>query len=317
MTIHSGGRDLSLCFMTATWGPDLGHFRWLRRSMERAGFADIPHFVVVQTEDLPLFKSLESGGMRLLSTAEVLPGDIERRRVDARRRTQDYGRRLGKFCTSLNKRFGWCDWVRYTGWQVQQITKLTVAASVAYELTVVLDSDLLLTRPFDLRLFVPDGRATVFEHPDVTPQTRGLAWRWHETACRLLLQSAVPPANSYVGTPFVLDRSTLIALHGHIELIYGRPWFETLLALPVSAWSEFATYNVFARRLVAAPSLEFRANPHVRGLDNAYGAARAEAIIRAAIADPRVYFLYIPSVRFARRRWAIQDYDPLLRELLN
>ncbi len=314
MKIQSGGRDFRLCFMTPTWGPDLGHFRWLRRSLEHAGLADVPHLVVVQTEDLELFRPLAKGGVKLMTTAEVLPADMERGRALAMSRAKRYGRRVTKFCTSLNKRFGWCEWVRLSGWHVQQITKLQLAAESGYDVTVVLDSDLLITRPCVFRLFASDGRVTVFEAFGITPKSPGLAWKWHEAASRLLKQPIAPdrPANGYWAPPFVFDRVTVKALHKWLEAEYRHPWYEVLLAQPLFSWSEGCTYTMFARAHGDPSRLAFRGNPHLRGLYSMEHRLKPEKSLSEAMSDPQVFFMFIQSDRREQRRWSVDLYEEML-----
>lgn len=314
MKIQSGGRDFSLCFTTPTWGPDLGHFRWLRRSLERAGLADVPHIVVVQTEDVELFRELAKDGVKLLTTAEVLPASVEQGRAVAARRARRYGRRVFKFCSSLNKRCGWCPWTRYAGWQIQQISKLQAAAEGGYDICVVLDSDLLITRPFDLSLFAPEGRVTVFESFGVTPRSPGLSWKWHTSACHLLKQPVDPnlPANGYWAPPFVFDRLTVQALHRWLEAEYQRSWYEVLLGQPLSGWSEGATYTMFAHAHGDDSRLTFKSNPHLRGLYSTEHRQNPDKAITEALSDPDVFFIFIQSDQREQRRWPVELYEPIL-----
>lgn len=311
MKIRSGGRDFSFCFMTPTWGPDLGHFRWLRRSLEKAGFADVPHVVVVQTEDRHLFQPLAKDGVQLRSTADVLPAEVERGRV----REAGWARR-GRFVTkmrgSLHKRLNWFPSVCYSGWQVQQITKLQFAAEGGYDVSVVLDSDLLIARPFDLQLFVPDGRTAVFESISLTPDNK--AWKWHETASRLLKQPVTPdrPANGYWAPPFVFDRITVQGLQRWLEAEYRRPWHDVLLDQPLARWSEGCTYTMFARAYGDAGRLSFAANPYLRGLYSVEHRLNPEQTLGEALSDPQVYFMIIQSDRREQQRWSVELYEPLL-----
>lgn len=311
MKIQSGGRDYSLCFMTPTWGADLGHFRWLRRSLEKAGLADVPHVVVAQTEDRHLFQPLARNGVQLRSTADVLPAEVERGRVYEMNQA-NRGRFVTRLRCSLNKRFNWCPSVRYSGWQVQQITKLQVAAEGGYDVTVVLDSDLLVTRPFDLRLFVPDGRTIVFESIGLTPQNK--AWKWHESASRLLKQPVTRdrPANGYWAPPFVFDRVTVRALQQWLETEYRRPWHEVLLAQRLARWSEGATYTMFARAHGDPSRLAFSGNPHLRGLYSPEHRLNPEKSLSEAMSDPQVFFMFIQSDQREQRRWPVELYDAML-----
>ena len=318
MKVQSGDREFSLAFVTATWGADLDHFRWLRRSLEKAGFAEVPHIVVVQTEDLHRFLSFATGGVQLKTTADVLPPSVESGRVRALSKARRYGRHLTRFCTSLNKRFGWCDFVRYSGWQVQQITKLTVSADAALDVAVVLDSDLIVTRPFDLQVFMPGEATAVFEDLDVTPDSPGLSWKWHCNARALLKQGPAEhtPANGYFATPFVLDRRTLTSLFSWLQAEYLRPWYQVLLSQPVASWSEFCIYTQFAREQPQTSRLAITRNRHQRSLVSVDERRDHERFIQESFDDPDIYFMNIPSDRRGKQHWSVDHYDAALSQYL-
>lgn len=318
MKVQSGDREFSLCFITATWSADLDHFRWLRRSLEQAGLGDVPHMVVVQTEDLQQFLPFATGGVQLKSTADVLPQSVESGRVRASGKQRRYGRRVTKFCTSLNKRFGWCDWVRYSGWQVQQITKLKAAADSTHDVAVILDSDLLVTRSFPLEIFVPGGATAVFEEFTVTPDSPGLSWKWHCRARDLLKQGPPDqiPANGYFATPFVFDRRTLTSLFSWLETQYLMPWHQVFLSQPVASWSEFCIYTEFARQSAHASGLVFVQNRHQRSLVNQDQRSDHARFIRESFGDPEIFFMNIPSDRRGKQRWSVEDYDATLSQYL-
>ncbi len=42
--------------ITPTWAGDFEHFRLMRASLEHSGLSHLPHYVVVQHEDLELFR---------------------------------------------------------------------------------------------------------------------------------------------------------------------------------------------------------------------------------------------------------------------
>jgi hypothetical protein len=273
----------------------------------------VPHHVVVHSEDRAAFEAFARDGVRLLSTAELLPQAIEIRRRQAQRWAQRLGPRLRKWCASLHKRTGRPDWVRYGGWQTQQLSKLAFAAAQPLAAVVVLDSDLLITRPFDLQLFTPGGRVALFEHAQPTPGP------WHAGACRLLKQPLTGPFNGYVGTPFVLHPPTVRALLAWLEQTYGAPWPDVLLSQPVSSWSEFCLYNLFARMHDGSGALKVTANPHSQDLyseDLAQDAASAGRTIQQRFDDPQVYFTNIPSQRLARGKWQIGAFEALLHRQL-
>lgn len=301
--------------MTASWRGDLEHFRWLRRSLDRAGLGEVPHKLVVHTEDLERFQEFRRPSIELLATADILPADLEARRLKAQQCQQRLGARLSKLCVSLNKRFGWVDWVRGAGWQMQQINKLALAAAQPADVVVVLDSDLLITRGFDLSLFAPDGHVAVFEH--WTPEQG----RWHASTYRLLRQPLTPvmQVNDYVGTPFVFEPHTVQALQQWLEQTYQQPWYEVLLAQPVSSWSEFCIYGLFARAHGDAQRLAYVSHPHGQDLyrdELVAGPAEVERSVRQRFENPEIYFTNIPTQRLAKGRWSIGALEGVLRNIL-
>jgi len=86
---------------SASYRGDIDHFRLLRRSLKRFGLGDIPHHVVVHTEDRDLFLPLVDGGMKLHTTADVLPPQIEANRLRAAAVRRRLGRRAAVWLMSL------------------------------------------------------------------------------------------------------------------------------------------------------------------------------------------------------------------------
>jgi hypothetical protein len=58
--------------LTVTWSADLTHFSLLHQSLASSPLASLPHFVVVQSEDLDAFKTFAGRHTILHSSAEVL-----------------------------------------------------------------------------------------------------------------------------------------------------------------------------------------------------------------------------------------------------
>jgi hypothetical protein len=242
-----------IALLTPTWRGDFDHFRLLRRSLTRFGMGDAEHHVVVQTEDRELFAPLVSGGMRLHTTADILPPEVEAGRVECLRRSRHDNRHMARLRRSLNKRFGWYNWIRHYGWQIQQITKLQAPAVLDADIFVVLDSDLILCKPLRLEEFAPNGKALLMECPmKLRRHGPGLEHRWAETAHRLLERpfDDTQEINARVGTPFVFDRQVVLALHQELEQRHRLPWHQTLLRQKPASWSEFALYNCLATAYV-------------------------------------------------------------------
>ncbi len=305
---------MSVCLVTPTWHGDLHHFQMLRRSLRRYGLDHVPHIVVVHTEDRDEFCRLESGGMRVMTTSEVLPADVEHGRVLCARRNRGDGSRRAKLFRSVSKRFGLFRWANYYGWQVQQITKLYVPLSVDYDVCVVLDSDLILCGPLEVEEFLTGGRAQLVEKRTViTPDRDRHVCRWAKTAHQLLGEPYRPlePINYRTDTPVVLDREVIGALHAEVQKRHGAALHEVLLKLKPMSWSEFLLYNVFAERFVGT-RLERRACAQgLKEICIESGASRLNAarLIRLAFESPDIRLLRIVSEARDRARWTGAEFE--------
>ncbi len=305
---------LSACIVTPTWAGDLHHFRMLRRSLEAFGNGDTPHVVIVHTEDRPLYRQFERGGVILMTTAEVLPEAVERGRLACARYNGADGSWRAKLFRSLRKRWGWFPWATYFGWQVQQISKLLIPLKARFDVCVNLDSDLILCRRLDLAEFVSDGRPQLLDNrlfPAEFPHRHpGL---WTETAHRLLGMPHDPMAaqNVRTDTPVVFDRSVIRELHEEVERRHGAPLYDVLLALKPVSWSEFVLYNVFAERFVGT-RLQRRLTRDTlleQCIDTPEERADAARLIGRAFESPHIRFLRIVSQTRDRARWTGEEFE--------
>lgn len=309
-----------LCLLTATWSGDRTHFGLMRASLDHSVLADVPHHVVVQSEDLPAFADLHSKAMRLRSTADVLPEIVEQRRVRARKRAERYGRHFTRLSGSLALRTGgWPNWVRYTGWHTQQITKLAAVAQSAYDTVVVFDSDVFVlphAAPSDF--LDPQGRIRCFEHagnPDRNNRRHG---RWNANA-HALLGLPYDPARYFdcaFETPFVLHAPTVRAFLGWLEERYQRHWWDVLLGQPVRRWSEFATYRLFLKHFVDADAVGWKPDDCIRYLFDAGDPQTVRDRTAGLMTDPAAHYVTIHSQSAGRQQWTADDYAPLLMQLL-
>lgn len=126
--------------VTPCYSGDLIRFRALVKSVQ-AFAADRPHFVLLDHEDLPLFKD-EFGHIKsihFVSSRELLP-----RRIEQLRRFQRSAWNILR--TRMAYRFG-LDATQFSGWKVQQLLKISFLAQSPTVACIFLDSDILLTRP--------------------------------------------------------------------------------------------------------------------------------------------------------------------------
>lgn len=305
-------------FLTPSWRGDLGHFRLQRKTLAHFGLDDSPHHVVVQTEDMELFRPLETGGVVLHATADVLPPSVEAGRQDCLRRSAGGNRHIARLRRSANKRFGWFPWVRYYGWQIQQITKLAAPVALDLDVTVVLDSDTLICGPVNLAQTTVDQQTIHIRSPQIiNTETPGISHRWLATAHRLL---DIPHhdtnlSNGRLGTPVVFDKATLSALMRKL----GPHWYDKLLSLPPASWSEFALYNTYAEHFARNQLAPMDNSPfwRVSVLADDDQRHQATTLIRQAFADPDYRFLTIQSDARDQAKWKGDDFSAIVEDVMS
>lgn len=303
----------SIGLLTPTWRGDLGRFQLLRESLTAFGI-DWPHVAIVQTEDAEALRAMRLPGVEIRTTAEVLPGNVEARRVA--RLQAPGGRNLKKWQRSLNKRLGWFPSVLYDGWHVQQITKLQAAADLPYDIIVSIDSDVVVTRPFGASEFVRDGKHALMEEWIAPERVGEPVARWYRYACQLL--DLAPPADgsifNYVAHPFVFVPKVARALHEWLERRHGRPWHEVLMSQKAGTWSEFMIYGLFARHHWQMDGLFTSvANARTLWVNSDRERINAERYVEQAFA-PGAAFSFL--VLQADRHWPVEKFAPLVRRRL-
>ncbi|HET8800820.1 MAG TPA: DUF6492 family protein [Marinobacter sp.] len=295
--------------ITPTWAGDIDHFRVMRRSLEVSPLCHLPHYVVVQTEDLPLFEEFRGRpNLVLQSTADVLPPEVERRRVHARHLGARLGRNLTRIAGSLARSLSWPSWPSYTGWHTQQLCKLKVVNETECDLAVVLDSDVFITGHASIGDFI-DGRGVVCLGTwEQRSELKGKVKKWVAESERLVgAESDSDTVNTYFDTPFVFDRETMCQLLAHLERTSGKPWWQALLDRPPRRWSEFGVYKAFLARQ-RRDSVIWRTPEFSRYLYDTSNPDELMATVRSMINDPEVHYITIHSHSSGRETWDASAY---------
>jgi len=307
-----------LVFITPTWAGDLDHFRLMRASLEQSPLGKYPHYAVVQTEDLPLFDEFrDSPGLTLLSTRDVLPAEVERRRVRARRLSERFGRNFTRICGSLKRVVSWPLWPSYTGWHTQQLCKLKLATELDCDTAVVIDSDVLVTPHADAGDFFGDSGVVCFAHWQHRSELRGKVRNWSLESERLAgMTSEQSDVNVYFDTPFVFDRKLLDWALRELESSSGKDWWSTLLARPPRRWSEFGYYKAFLASRENQIDIEWRQPAFFRYLFDTRDPKTVVDQVCSFMRDPQVHFVTIHSQASGRHEWSAEDFlVPILSDL--
>ena len=219
------------CLITPTYAKDLEGFRLLRRSIDRCGI-DIPHLAVIHDEDLPLFRDQDLGdGLELISTRDVLPREIEKRRQACGFRRRDPRR--------------WIAGKPLHGWIAQQFIKLSVPAITSAETLVFLDSDTLFLDHVDARDFMDplSGKPHLYESFDDVDAEMA---EWVGRSMRFLgVNPTHQPVSRFTHAPAVMCRSVLLDMQRFIENRHKRKWIDAMERF--GSIMEYSTYGVFAK----------------------------------------------------------------------
>jgi Family of unknown function (DUF6492) len=221
---------MQVTLFTPTYGPDLERFRVQRESIERCGI-ELPHVAVVQHEHLPLFRDLPfQRNLTLVSTRDVLPPEVERRRRLWGIRRRNPRRWLGG--TPLH------------GWFTQQLLKLASPSVVSTEGIVCIDSDTLFVGRVEAADFYDQtGKLHLYETFDDVDAEMA---EWVGRSMRFLgVKPTKLPVSRFTHSPTVLHRQIVLDMHSCIAAIHHKPWMRAVEDYEMI--TEYATYGVFAK----------------------------------------------------------------------
>ncbi|MDZ7770939.1 MAG: DUF6492 family protein [Woeseiaceae bacterium] len=294
--------------LTVTWSEDLPHFELLRDSLAMSRLAQIPHDVVVQSEDLPLFSAFRGGTVTLRGSDSILPPPVERRRRQARHREARAGRHGTRLLSSVSRLTGWPRWVRYTGWQTQQLSKLGAVAASDADTVVVMDSDVVVTHLADPGDFTSAGSIVAFAEWQRASGLSGKTRNWHHTAQRLfgLPGTGNDDVDCYFDTPFLFHAPSVRDLMALLEQQHGKPWWQVLLGLPPRRWSEFCTYKTYLR-LASTHPVEWRDTGQFGYLFDASDPNKLADDFKRLVVEGGRHYITIHSQSAGRRLWNARD----------
>lgn len=215
-------------------------------SVERLVPDDIRHYVIVDGQDIGLFRGLASARVSVLAVEDILPAWIRRKPSEPT-------------CWGWTSRHG----KHISNWVLQQLVKLSAFDVIEEEMAIFCDSDNAFIRPFDPRerLLLDDGRLLLqcglFRNEELE--------RWHDTAIRLLgIADRQLPVRNYVGNLISWRRENVMALHSRIASACDCDWLEAVSRH--DSLSEYVLYGVFVN--------------HCLGLAEAGHAAFEERLIK-------------------------------------
>ncbi len=223
-------KNLDFCIITPSYALDFERCQLLCRSIERFISHPVKHYVIVDQRDLPLFRQIETPNRQIHTKQSILPWWI-------------------KSIPSCHHVWLSLKTLPLRGWIIQQIIKIAAAQQIDADVSVLIDSDVVFVRPFDLHNLVRNDQVRLFRNPNGNDVQRKLHFKWHQSASRLLsLPDVDMTIPDYVGHIITWRRDRVLQLCQHIERVSGREWIETL----ANSWhlGECVLYGIFIDRIL-------------------------------------------------------------------
>jgi Family of unknown function (DUF6492) len=216
-------KALDFAIITPSYAPDFQRCQLLSWSIERFIAQPITHYIIVDRQDLDLFRQLQKPNTEIITVESVLPSW------------------LVKMPFVKN---GWFSFktLPIRNWLLQQIVKIEVSRQIERDVLAFVDSDVAFIRPFNFQTFVREDRARFFRIPDA--DNTQMHNRWSQSAAQLL---GLPPIDyagaRYVGNAITWRRENVFKMCERVEQVSGRGWIEALC----NTWhfSEYTLYGIF------------------------------------------------------------------------
>lgn len=221
-----------ICLVTPSYAPDFARCQLLTETIARYNRSPFNHYIIVDRQDLALFKQLENQNTVVIPKEELLPKWLVKI----------------PFFTKKNIWFSWKT-LPVRGWLVQQLIKLAIAEYVSEDIIVFADSDVFFVRDFDLNHFVKEDKVRFFAQPNQIKDRYEFLAKWYFDASDLLnIEEPQFPTTNYMGQLVFWRKDNVIKLHRHLEQESRRSWVETICA----NWnvSEYILYGVFIEQVL-------------------------------------------------------------------
>ncbi|MEM8499753.1 MAG: DUF6492 family protein [Pseudomonadota bacterium] len=234
---------MNITLVTPSYRPDLERCNQLVESVGEHVSGLDQHILLIDDEDMAVFKHLAGEGVSLIRKEDILPSWVSRMRWHQ----------------------GWW-WSKKTlpvrGWIMQQVAKLGIAEHLDTDVIVFADSDVSFVRPFDAGSLVRDsgsGEPQVRLYRDERKphfyQNRRYR-NWYRFAARALgLGNPDALSGAYIAQMVSWDRHSVIDMHRHIEQHTGLCWQAAVMRS--LDFSEYVLYGAYVENVAAESRRHF------------------------------------------------------------
>lgn len=207
------GQTAVSAMVTASYAPDFDRCRLLCETVDRHVTGLSHHYILVERNDVALFRQLETKSRTVVDERDLLPSWLHAVSDPA----------------SLFRRRIWLSWktMPLRGWHVQQLRRIAIASRAAEDILVYCDSDVVFLKPFDCAAFRSEGRLRLFRRDNVPGAWDHATWSRNAGAALGIEHPVVSP-HDYISTLIAWGRRDVQAMCSHIERRHGRHWVEVV-----------------------------------------------------------------------------------------
>lgn len=216
--------------VTPSYAPDFERCKKMVESCSEWVSSFDEHLILVDRDDMSLFKPLQNSNVRVLCKNDFLSDKL--------------------YQIPLQKRW----WISncslpVRGWILQQVIKIAVAKASSSDAVVFADSDLVFIRPLDLNELWHKDRLRLYRSERGPNQYQDRRYQnWYGFAAKALdLGDAQAQSGAYITQLATMRPDTVRLLCTYLENRYQKPWQQLLL----NTWdfSEYVLYGLLVEKL--------------------------------------------------------------------
>lgn len=212
---------MKIAFVTPSYRGDFERCRLLCESTTRFLPPDVQHILIIDRQDVDLFRPIENDVVRIVESESLMPWWIFKVPGISRWRAN---------LTGLPVR----------GWIYQQLLKIAAISATDADVLQFLDSDVTLIRNLNLADIVrADGKVRL-QHTSFEGEQHRL---WRSTACRILGIDGAALSGNFVGNFITWRRDNVLKMQQQIGNRGANSWVR-ILASHVR-FSEYMLYGAF------------------------------------------------------------------------
>jgi len=201
--------------ITPSYAADFERCRLLVDSIDAHVSNVADHYILVDSDDFPLFSSLKGPRRHIIDERDILPEWLRVMR--------------GGIGQSARKIWYSTKTWPMRGWHVQQLRRIAIAAHIDHDGLLYCDSDMFFVRPFDGSSLWQGDKLRLYRMPDGITADLDNHKKWLTTSSQLLGLGALElPHADYINNLVSWRREAVLDMCAHIENTTGRDWISSI-----------------------------------------------------------------------------------------